>query len=129
MAYIAPQHRSRFAPDAILSADEIVVKVSDILYDYLPPDSGVEPVGAVREVAALADGPAGVAACVEDAMHPELVDARDVVMQLHHALEAQSLHPTQTIDRLLGVVESSLAVEVYDREMRWRQPRDVDSWH
>jgi len=48
MAYIAPQHRSRFAPDAILSADEIVVKVSDILYDYLPPDSGVEPVGAVR---------------------------------------------------------------------------------
>ena len=129
MPNVSQQHHTSFVPDAFLTADEIVVNVSDILYDYLPPDSGIDPADAVRDVAALVDGPAGVAAYVEDAMEPRRVDARNVVVQLHDALEAPSLHPAQTIDRLIGVIESPLAVEVYDREMQRREPRDADRWN
>lgn len=129
MPNVSHQHHTGFLPDAFLSADEIVLKVSDILYDYRPPDSGIDPTDAIRDVAAIIDGPSGVAAYVEDAMEPERVDARDVVVQLHDALEAPSLHPAQTIDRLLGVIESPLAVEVYDRQMHRREPRDADRWH
>jgi len=129
MPNVSQQHHTGFMPDAFLTADEIVVRVSDILYDYLPPDSGIDPAGAVRDIAAIVDGPSGVAAYVEDAMEPGRVDARDVVVQLHDALEAPSLHPAQTISRLVGVIETPLAVEVYDREMQRREPRDADRWH
>lgn len=129
MPSVSPRHHTSFVPDVFLTADEIVVKVSDIIYGYLPSENGVEPADAVREIAAIVDGPAGVAAFVEDAAHPDEVDARDVVVQLHEALAAPRFHPLQTIDRLLAVLESPLAVEVYDREMQRRQPRDADAWH
>ncbi|MDB5540576.1 MAG: hypothetical protein JWQ89_2303 [Devosia sp.] len=61
------------------SADDVVVMLSDVLYDYLPPDSGILP----KEV----------------------------------------------IDRLLEIIESPIAVEIYEREMARRQPRDADTWH
>lgn len=62
-----------------VSADDIVVMVSDALYDYLPPDSGIS-----RE---------------------------------------------ETITRLLEIIESPLALEIYEQEMQRRSPRDVDRWH
>ncbi len=62
-----------------VSADDIVVMISDVLYDYLPPDSGIS-----RE---------------------------------------------ETIDRLLEIVESPLALEIYEQEMQRRNPRDVSRWH
>ncbi len=62
-----------------VSADDIVVMVSDVIYDYLPPDSGIS-----RE---------------------------------------------ETIDRLLEIIDSPLAVEIYEQEMQRRNPRDVDRWH
>ena len=62
-----------------ISADDIVVMVSDVLYEYLPPDSGIS-----RE---------------------------------------------ETINRLLEIVESPLALEIYEQEMQRRNPRDVSRWH
>jgi len=62
-----------------LSADDVVVMISDVLYDYLPPDSGIS-----RE---------------------------------------------ETINRLLEIIESPLALEIYEQEMQRRHPRDVDRWH
>lgn len=62
-----------------ISADDIVVMISDVLYDYLPPDSGIS-----RE---------------------------------------------ETINRLLEIIESPLALEIYEQEMQRRNPRDVDRWH
>lgn len=64
---------------SLTSADDIVVMITDVLYEYLPPDSGVT------------------------------------------AKEA--------IDRVLAVLESPIAIEIYDREMARRQPRDADTWH
>jgi hypothetical protein len=93
------------------------------LYDGAAKD---DPSEDVEDVAAIVDGPAGVAAFVEDAMHPDLVD---VVVQLHDVLALPAVHPSQIVSRLLEVMESSLAVEVYEREMRRREPRDAESWH
>ncbi|WP_156342814.1 hypothetical protein [Devosia sp. A16] len=62
-----------------VSADDIVVMVSDVLYDYLSSDSGMS-----RE---------------------------------------------ETITRLLEIIESPLALEIYEQEMQRRNPRDVDRWH
>jgi hypothetical protein len=40
-------------------------------------------------------------------------------------LDAGALDAKELVSRLLEVVESPLAVEVYDREMERRRPRDV----
>jgi len=61
------------------SADDIVVLVSDVLYECLPPDSGVSP--------------------------------------------------TEALDRLLAIIETPLALEIYERELERRQPRDASRWH
>ena len=61
------------------SAEDIIVMVSDVLYDYLPPDSGI-----TRQ---------------------------------------------ETINRLLEIIESPLALEIYENEMQRRNPRDVNRWH
>jgi hypothetical protein len=53
--------------------------VSDVLYDYLPPEGGISR--------------------------------------------------KEAIDRLLEIIESPLALEIYEREMQRRNPRDVDRWH
>jgi len=108
-----------------MSADEIVVRVSDILYDGTASADAAE---AVEDIVALVEGPAGAVAFVEDAMHPEVVDANDVVVRLHEALALPAIHPAQVVSRLLEVMESPLAVEVCDREMRRREPRDADHW-
>ena len=62
-----------------VNADDIVVMVSDVLYDYLPPEGGISR--------------------------------------------------KEAIDRLLEIIESPLALEIYEREMQRRNPRDVDRWH
>lgn len=61
------------------SAEDIVVMVSDVLYEFLPPHSGIS-----RE---------------------------------------------ETINRLLEIIDSPLAIEIYEQEMQRRHPRDVDRWH
>ena len=43
-------------------ASDIVVQVTDILYQYVPPDSGVAPEAAVETVHRLIDSDAGMAA-------------------------------------------------------------------
>jgi hypothetical protein len=63
----------------VLSADDAVVMISDVLYDHLPPDSGIS-----RE---------------------------------------------ETINRLLEIIESPLALEIYEQEKQRCHPRDVERWH
>ena len=75
-AAAAAEHRLGRQP---VNADDIVVMMSDVLYDYLPPDSGIT--------------------------------AQDA------------------ISRVLAILETPLAVEIYEREMERRQPRDADRWH
>ncbi len=62
-----------------VNADDIVVMVSDVIYGYLPPDSGVSP--------------------------------------------------QEAISRLLAILETPLALEIYEREMERRHPRDASRWH
>jgi hypothetical protein len=62
-----------------VSADDIVVMVTDVLYEYLPNDSGIS--------------------------------AKDVISEL------------------LGIVESPIGIEIYEREMERRHPRDANRWH
>lgn len=62
-----------------VSAEDIIVTIADILYEYLPPDSGIEP--------------------------------------------------KEAVSRVLEVIESPLAVEIYEQEMQRRNPRDADRWH
>lgn len=72
----AAEHRLGRQP---VTADDIVVMISDALYEYLPPDSGI---------------------AAEEA-----------------------------IGSLLAIIETPLALEIYEREMERRQPRDADRWH
>lgn len=62
-----------------VSADDIVVMVSDVLYDYLQFGSGVSE--------------------------------------------------QEALNRLREIIESPLALEIYEQEMQRRNPRDVDRWH
>lgn len=62
-----------------VNADDIVVMISDVLYEYLPPDSGVSEREALGEV--------------------------------------------------LAILETPLALEIYEREMERRHPRDASRWH
>jgi hypothetical protein len=73
--------RSRFAVyhHELVSAKDFVVMIASILYQHLPPDSGMEP--------------------------------------------------KEAVSRVLGVIETPLAVEIYDQEMQGRQPRGADRWH
>lgn len=72
----AAEHRLGRQP---VTADDTVAMISDVLYGYLPPDSGV----SVKEA----------------------------------------------IGRLVAIIETPLALEMYEREMQRRQPRDADRWH
>jgi hypothetical protein len=58
-----------------------------------------------------------------------MTNAADVVVKLIEVLDADATHAKEMVSRLLEVVESPLAVEVYDREMERRRPRDADRWH
>jgi len=110
-------------------ADDIVVQVTDILYEYLPPDSGIRPEVAVERVQEVMDSEAAMAAYLRAATHANDASAEDVVLRLADVLDAPAPHPRELISRLLEVVDSPLALEVYDREMKRRQPRDADRWH
>lgn len=61
------------------SADDVVIMISDVLYEYLPADSPMS--------------------------------AKDAIA------------------RLLEIIESPLALEIYENEMQRRNPRDADRWH
>jgi hypothetical protein len=60
-------------------ADDIVMMVSDVLYDYLPPDSGISS--------------------------------------------------EEALGRLLEIIESPMALEIYENEMQRRNPRGAGRWH
>lgn len=72
---------------------------------------------------------ARMAAYVDAAMHSNEASADDVVAQIADVLDAPAMDPRELISRLLEVVDAPLALEVYDREMERRQPRDADRWH
>lgn len=72
----APEERLGHLP---VNADDIVVMISDVLYEYLPRDSGVSAKEALGEV--------------------------------------------------LAILETPLALEIYEREMERRHPRDASRWH
>jgi hypothetical protein len=110
-------------------ASDIVVQVTDILYEYLPPNSGVSPELAVQRVQDVMNSNAGMAAYVTAAMHSNAATAEDVVAQIADVLDASAPNPKEMISQLLEVVDSPLALEVYDREMERRRPRDADRWH
>lgn len=116
-------------PHTPADASDIVVQVADILYEYLPPDSGVAPDAAVETVQELIDSDAGMAAFLEATTHANDASPEDVVLQLADVLEAPAPDPRELIGRLIEVVDSPLALKVYDREMARRQPRDADRWH
>lgn len=129
MSELNHSHSTGWQPHhAPVSADDIVVQVTDLLFDYLPPESGISPEEAVARVRTLIDSPVGMAAYVSDAMVSG-VGADDIVVQLADALDQASPDPRETIGRLLEVVEGPLAIEIYDREMERRRPRDADRWH
>ena len=117
-------------PAMLNSPDDVVVQTADILFEYLPPNSGITPELAVARVRAIVDSPAGAQAYLTDVLEPaEMTNAADVVVKLIEVLDADATHAKEMVSRLLEVVESPLAVEVYDREMERRRPRDADSWH
>lgn len=123
-SYYPPQ------PPLITEPDDIVVQAADILFEYLPHDSGITPELAVIRVKALLDSPAGAQAYLTDLLEPaEMTNAADVVVRLAQVLDAGAPDAKEMVSRLLEVVESPLAVEVYDREMERRRPRDADRWH
>jgi hypothetical protein len=123
-SYYPPQ------PPLIAEPDDIVVQATDILFEYLPHDSGIAPELAVIRVKALLDSPAGAQAYLIDALEPaEMTNAAVVVVRLAQVLDAGAPDAKEMVSRLLEVVESPLAVEVYDREMERRRPRDADRWH
>ena len=117
-------------PAALATPDQVVVEAADILFEYLPPNSGITPELAVARVRALVDRPPGAQAWLADALEPaEMTNAADVVVSLVDVLDRPAPHPKELVSRLLEVVESPLAVEVYDREVERRRPRDADRWH
>jgi hypothetical protein len=61
------------------SADDIVTMIADVLYEYLPPESGVSP--------------------------------------------------REALSRVLAIIETPLALEVVERELERRHPRDASRWH
>jgi hypothetical protein len=108
----------------------VVVEAADILFEYLAPDSGIDAELAAARVRALVDSPAGAQAWLADALEPaEMTNAADVVVQLVDALDRPAIDAPDLIARLIGVVQTPLSVEVYDREMERRKPRDADTWH
>jgi hypothetical protein len=58
-----------------------------------------------------------------------MTNAADVVVRLAQVLDAGAPDAKEMVSRLREVVESPLAVEVYDREMERRRPRDAARWH
>lgn len=117
-------------PAMLNSPDDVVVQTADILFEYLPGDSGITPELAVARVRAIVDSPAGAQAYLTDVLEPaEMTNSADVVVKLIEVLDAEATDAKEMVSRLLEVVESPLAVEVYDREMERRRPRDADRWH
>lgn len=117
-------------PPLITEPDDIVVQVTDILFECLPHDSETKPELAVIRVKALIGSPAGVQAHLTDALEPaEMTNAADVVVALSQVLDAGAPDAREMVSRMLEVVERPLAVEVYDRAMERRRPRDVGQWH
>ena len=110
-------------------ASDVVVQVTDILYEYLPPNSGVSPELAVHRIQDVMNSNVGMAAYVKAAMHANAATAEDVVSQIADVLDASAPNSQEMISRLLEVVDSPLALEVYDQEMERRRPRDADRWH
>jgi len=118
------------APALLISPDDVVVQVADILFDYLSPGSDIPPELAVTRIRVAVESPAGMEAYLIDALEPaEMTNAADVVVQLVDVLEAGGPNAETMIDALRGVMESPLALEAYDREMQRRQSREVKRQH
>lgn len=118
------------APAPSASPDDVVVQVADILFEHLAPEGGIPADLAVTRVRVAVESPAGMEAYLLDALEPaEMTNAADIVVQLVDALEAPAPNAETMVSRVRAVMESPLALEVYDREMQRRQTREVERRH
>ncbi len=115
------------APPAMLAtADEAAVEAADLLFDYETIETDISPDLAVARIRALVDSPAGAQAYLTDVLEAaEMTNASDVVVNLVTALDMPGADAGAMIERLRGVLQAPLAVEVYNNEMDRRAPRDA----
>lgn len=97
-------------------AGDVVVQATNILREYLATDSRFSPEIAIERVRTVVNSKAGMTAFVNDALQPGHLDADAVVVKLAAALDQPGSHPEELVLRVIQIVESPLAVEVYDRE-------------
>lgn len=62
------------------------------------------------------------------------VSADDIVAMIMDVLcdylpPDSGISPRDALGHLMEIAESPLAIEIYEKEVARRQPRDVDSWH
>jgi hypothetical protein len=109
-------------------AVDVVVQVTNTLRDYLSTDSSFTPEMAVERVRTLVNSKAGMAAFVSDALRPGEAGAEVVIAKLAETLD-QHAPSEETVLALIDIVESPLAVQVYDRGTDRNQTGDAGSWH
>lgn len=63
----------------------------------------------------------------------EPVSPDDIVVMisdvLYEQLRGGEISLQEAINRVFEILESPLALEIYQNEMQRRNPRDADSWH
>jgi len=98
----------------------VVAQVADILGSYLSTDRSFTPEMAVERVQAVINSKAGMSAFLQDALQPGVASAEAVVMSLSKALDDHQPTPEETVLKLVEIIESPAALEVYDRDMLGR---------
>ncbi len=98
----------------------VVAEVADILGSYLATDSSFTPEMAIERVRTVINSRAGMSAFLQDALRPGVASAEAVVMSLAKALDDHQPTPEETVLKLVEIIESPAAVELYDREMLGR---------
>jgi hypothetical protein len=110
-------------------ASDVVVQVTEILGDYLSTDSRFTPEMAVERVRTVVNSKAGMSAFVQDALRPGEVSAGALVATLARALDEHGPAPEKTVLRLIDIIESPRAVDVFDRAMQRRKASSADQLH
>lgn len=109
-------------------AIDVVVQIADILREYLSTDSSFSPERAIERVRIQINSKAGMAAFVSDALRPGEAGAEVVIVKLAEALDHSGQTPENVVLELIDIVESPLAIQVYDREMERRNSVGVPTF-
>jgi hypothetical protein len=59
----------------------------------------------------------------------EPASADDIVVMVSDVLYDAEISTREALERLLAIIESPMALEIYENEMQRRNPRDADRWH